>query len=160
MTEDEEKESKEHAKEGMDVIKQALQAKTPQQKQAASAHAMRWLLYDRRILAGTIILGFLLYGTLAYLAITHIVLPIIIPIYDFTKAQADQIGVLVESEFLSAGAIGIIAYLLGKRAGKPEIDYEQLRKLLKEDREETIKALTNDTQDEDSGSRSKPSDSS
>lgn len=118
------------------ALKAALRGPTPSAEYMRGLHKRHpWLFYFG------LTTGFIFYAVLGYLAITHLLEPPLISIYAFTNKEAEQIGIILEADILSATFIGIIAYLLGKRSGRKEINYEKLRLLLKEDRKELVKAL-------------------
>lgn len=89
----------------------------------------------------SLIVGVILYSAAIYLAIIHFILPPVVAIYSFTTQESEQIGIILEADIVSASIIGIIAYIFGRRAGRRQADLATLRLMLKEDREETVKAM-------------------
>ena len=101
------------------------------------AHPHMW----RIIQAGVV----LLYGGGTLLLTWWIVIPKLVVVYDFTLTQATAIGIQIEAGLLVVAAAWVSAYLWGKRRGKQgTVNIDELRQLLKEDREATIQALLSD----------------
>jgi hypothetical protein len=100
-------------------------------------HRFAW----RIVLVGVV----LVYGTATILLTLWGVIPTLVTVYDFTRAQAVEIGIQIEAGLLVVAAAWASAYLWGKRRGKQgTVSIDELRQLLKEDREATIQALLSD----------------
>ena len=70
--------------------------------------------------------GIIVYSVGFTLLIVYVVMPTLTNVYNFTAKESEAIGIQLEANLISTAAVALVAYLLGKRAGRKEFDYDKM----------------------------------